>query len=191
MINTNSHPSNSELENARTEYIAANEVYLHYDNFSWQVGSILVAGSFAYWGLLSGSTPTLLSINIGNLLICLVMTVWILYTSHNRQIYKYKLHRIWELEKTLNMHQHRRFRDKNYILNGPRGHILDYCIYILISIGSMIIGWNLKYKGEWDYINCVLFVSVLFIVTVILSYVCIVDNNTTNEIKTWKDKINM
>ena len=182
MINTNSQIPHDEIENARTEYIAANEAYLHYDNFSWQVGSILVAGSLAYWGFLSGSTPTLLSINIGNLLICLVMTVWILYSSHNRQIYKYKLHRIWELEEKLNMYQHRRFRDKNYTLNRPRGHALDYSIYILISIGSLIIGWNLKYKGEWNYINCILLVSVPFIVIVILSYVCIVDNNTRNEI---------
>lgn len=40
------------FENARTEYTVANNAYLHYDNFAWQVGAILIAGSFAYWGFL-------------------------------------------------------------------------------------------------------------------------------------------
>jgi len=31
-------------ENARVEYAAANDTYMHYDNFSWQVGSVLLAG---------------------------------------------------------------------------------------------------------------------------------------------------
>jgi hypothetical protein len=28
------------------EYSATNDAYMHYDNFNWQVGSVLVAGSF-------------------------------------------------------------------------------------------------------------------------------------------------
>lgn len=133
----------NKAENARIEYSAAQDAYLHYDNFAWQVGGVLIAGAFVYWGFIISTPPGLLPVLIGNLLVCLLMSIWLFYAEHNRQIYLYKLHRIHELEFELGMYQHRRFKEwpnekKLYILDGPAGHCLNYGIYGLVSLGGLV-----------------------------------------------------
>jgi len=124
------------------EYSATQETVLHYDNFSWQVGAVLVVGVFVFWGLsISASAATVSVQVVGNLLICLIMSVWLFYTEHNRQIYLFKIHRLHELEQQLGMCQHRRFKEfpgekAAYPLDWPRGRHLDAAIYAIISLGG-------------------------------------------------------
>ena len=92
------------------EYAAAHDAYLHYDNFSWQVGAVIVVGVFVFWGLLIDKQPDAGVLLVANLLISLFMSIWLLYTEHNRQFYLFKIHRLHELEQKLGMSQHRRFK---------------------------------------------------------------------------------
>jgi hypothetical protein len=39
-------------ESLHVEYIATNDAYMHYDNYAWHVGAILIAGAFVFWGFL-------------------------------------------------------------------------------------------------------------------------------------------
>ncbi len=137
-----------KCESAQVEYAATNDAYMHYDNFSWQVGTVLIAGVFVFWGFLLDKNPQLDVLVAANLLVCSLMSIWLLYTAHNRQIYLFKLHRIHELEKFLGMRQHRRFKDwendepRLYKLGSKIvGHNLDDSIYIVSSLGGPILGW--------------------------------------------------
>ena len=182
--------STNNCENARTEYIAVQQAYIHYDNFAWQVGAVLIAGVFVYWGFIFSNFPNLLVLLIGNLLICSLMSIWVIYAEHNRQIYLYKLHRIHELEKILGMYQHRRFEDwsnepKVYILRGPAGHSLNYAIYIIASLGGLLVylfgkpgvGW------QWCCYPTTLIVVNFSIVLAVVAYVWIVDNKVKKRIR--------
>jgi len=130
------------------EYSATQDAYLHYDSFSWQVGAVLIAGTFIFWGLLLGvdNSGNLLIVGLGGCFISLLMSVWLLYTHHCRQIYLSKLDRIHEIEELLGMQQHRRWiRDQNgnstYRGYGPSGLQLDLSIYLLTSIGTSVISF--------------------------------------------------
>jgi len=134
---------NDKLENARTEYIAAQDAYIHLDNFTWHVGSVLIAGVFVYWGFIISNNTPILTVLVGNLLVCLLMSIWILYAEEVRQIYRFKLHRIHELEFMMGMCQHRGFDkwpNEKIIYNRkePKGHRLDNLIYIIVSLGGLL-----------------------------------------------------
>jgi hypothetical protein len=86
---------------------------MHYDSYSWQVGAVLIAGAFIFWGFLLNKNVGYFLLFISSLLITLLMSAWIFYTSHNRQIYLSKLHRIHEIEKMLGLKQHLRFIRNN------------------------------------------------------------------------------
>lgn len=147
-------------DDQRVEYSATQETVLHYDNFSWQVGAVLVVGVFVFWGLsLSASAATDRVQVIGNLLICLIMSVWLFYTEHNRQIYLFKIHRLHELELDLGMHQHRRFKEwpgerLAYPLDRPVGHHLDTAIYAIISLGGPALALAVEWR--WHSLVAVL-----------------------------------
>ena len=133
-------------ESLRTEYAAAQDAYLHYDSFSWQVGSILIAGAFVFWGFLLDKNVEPSLIGVGACLISLLMSAWFLYTHHCRQIYLSKLHRIHQIEELLGMEQHRRWVSSDsqekpmYQTFGPRGYQLDQFIYLLTTLGALAIG---------------------------------------------------
>ena len=136
------------MESKIAEYQAAQDCYLHYDSFRWQAGSLLIAGVFVFWGLLISSTPPASSRIVGfsGVLVALLMSIWILFAHHYRQIYLCKLHRIYELEEDLLMEQHRRFlRRENlaqrYRISGPKGHKLDLAIYVSTSLGGSFLGY--------------------------------------------------
>ena len=168
------------LENARVEYSATHDAYMHYDNFSWQVGSVLLAGVFVYWGFIVSSSPHLLALLIGNLLVCLLMSVWLLYAAHNRQIYLFKLHRIYELEDLLGMQQHRRFTDRLgvpriYRLDRPTGHILDEAIYVIVSLGGLLPRLCQEKLDDWSFKHGLLFVVTVVVVISTIRRVHVVD----------------
>ena len=76
-----------------------------------------------------------------SLLVALLITVWVLFASHYRQIYRYKLHRIHELEAHLGMTQHRRFTTGGeYKVFGVKGHHLDLAMYVFVSLGGLFVG---------------------------------------------------
>jgi hypothetical protein len=130
-------------ENYRVEYSTAQATYLHYDAFRWQAGSFLIAGVFVFWGLLIQNPLKGPVIATGALLVALLMSTWILFAHHYRQIYLAKLHRIREIEDLLGLKQHTRFdrsRDNSYQLFGPRGHTLDIAVYVFVSLGGVLLG---------------------------------------------------
>lgn len=129
------------------EYTAAQEDYMHNDSFPWQIGSVLIAGTFVFWAFLLDKEPTPVLLGAGSLLVTLLMSAWILRTSQYRQIYLCKLHRLQEIERVLGMQSHRRWVENPpgegtpfYHDFGPRGHTIDVLIYCITSLGTSFIG---------------------------------------------------
>lgn len=125
------------------EYSSCQDTYLHYDAFRWQSGSFLVAGVFVFWGLLVQQPLEPAVVAAGSMLAALLMSAWALFAHHYRQIYLSKLHRINEIEKLLGLEQHRRFdrsRPGHYVLFGPRGHVLDIFVYVVVALGGGGLG---------------------------------------------------
>lgn len=188
MSNDTADRNDSEaLENARVEYAAANDAYMHYDNFTWQVGSVLLAGVFVYWGFIISTPPALLTLLLGNLLVCVLMSAWLLYAAHNRQIYLFKLHRIYELEKLLGMEQHTRFTDcggraRLYRRDGPAGHFLDQCVYVIVSVGGVLPGISQSKCTDWTWLHQFIFAMTAIIVAVIVWRARIVGTRTRSRI---------
>lgn len=91
------------MEKKIAEYAATQASYPHYDSFRWQAGSLLIAGVFVFWGLLISTSPpaTPKIVGLAGILVSFLMTIWVLFAHHYRQIYLCKLHRIHELEKDL------------------------------------------------------------------------------------------
>jgi len=176
----------SKHDVALAEYAAAQEAYIHYDNYSWQVGAVLIAGVFVLWGLVtSASNPANVPWFTVNLLVWLLMSIWLLYTGHNRQLYLFKIHRIREIEKDLGMCQHRRFKawgpeePRVYVLDPPKGHVLDYAVYAIASLGGPILACIISYQR---YGLCSVLFFVLLVVAAIYR-VCILNKRAEAIIK--------
>jgi hypothetical protein len=129
---------------------------MHYDAFSWQVASPLFTGVAVFWGFLVQHGPTGRTIGVSGFLIALLLTSWILYADHNRQIYLAKLRRLHELEAELGMWQHRvwtaqaeqngRTRVHTF---GFRGHHLDRAVYGAASLGAPLIAVASGTRSWW------------------------------------------
>jgi hypothetical protein len=122
------------------EYAAGTAAYLHYDAFRWQAGSLLIAGAFVFLGLMARDGGDRATYAMGSLLISLVMSIWILFAHHYRQIYLFKIDRLLELEAVMGAEQNRRFHpklaSKRYRTLGPAGHNLDVSIYLTVSFAA-------------------------------------------------------
>lgn len=143
---TNRQPNNEIL---LAEYSSTNSVYVHFDSYSWSVGSVLIASVFIFWGFMISvdlsAKFNIYSAIIGAALVNILSSLWLLYADHNRQIVLSKLHRIHEIERKLGMKQHLRWvknaKGKNiYRTFGLKGHWIDRIIYLVISAGTPIIG---------------------------------------------------
>jgi hypothetical protein len=157
------------------EYQAAQDCYLHYDSFRWQSASFLFAGVAAFWAIIASNSDQNVSSAIlwgANLLIAALMSAWLLYAHHYRQIYLCKLHRIHQLERIMFMEQHRRFSndysDQPYQTFGPKGHHLDYFVYVIASLGGAILTISLRGRSE-----AVWFVLMLAFVAFVLGWVLV------------------
>lgn len=109
------------------EYEAATAAYLAYDSYRWQSGSLLIAGAFVFLGLLA-SAPTDEMIDFGAFIVAFVMSLWLLYSQHHRNLFLFKLDRVAELEAQMGGEQNLRFRGagaKQYRRVGPAGHHMD------------------------------------------------------------------
>jgi hypothetical protein len=130
-----------------TEYSATQDAYLHYDTFSWQVGAVLVAGVFVFLGfLLQLGKDEQALFAAGSTIVAVLMSAWILYDDHNRQIYIQKLDRIHQLEAYLGFQQHLRWIPNKCKSGpcrsfGPSGHLLNVVVYTVSCISAPLIGW--------------------------------------------------
>ncbi len=157
---------NQTIESQIAEYQATQDCYLHYDSFRWQAGSFLIAGVFVFWGLLINSAPSSKAIGLSGVLVCGLMSVWILFAHHYRQIYLCKLHRIHELEHKLSMTQHLSFTriettGRKYNIFGPKGHDLDLIVYIITSMGGSFLGVIHSGFSEWLLLPVPLMIIIL------------------------------
>ena len=140
------------------EYHAAQEVFLHHDSLSWQVCSVLTGGAFVFWGLLLASDLCAQQMVIACTIVALLMSAWILYAGQNQQIYLYKLHRLWEIEKTLGLKQHWRFSElapagqRLYVVRRPSGHFLNASVYVLASLGAVPFILS-QHWGDWTLLG--------------------------------------
>ena len=106
---------------------------------------MLIAGVFLFWGVLFASESAQELFAPASCLVALVMTVWVLYASHYRQLYLLKLHRIREIELGLGMVANRRFvtgtddAGPRYMTYGFTGHTLDLFLYSLVSLGGAVL----------------------------------------------------
>ena len=91
-------PSSPSEQVLLAEYSSATQVYLQYDGFRWQAGSFLIAGVFVYWGFLIQADSAALLAGLSSLLVAALMSCWLLFAMHYRQLYLQKLHRIQEIE---------------------------------------------------------------------------------------------
>jgi hypothetical protein len=137
--------SAEQVEVLLVEYEATQAAYLHYDGFRWQAGSFLIAGVFIFWGLVV-QQPTEPRVGAAaSFLVTGLMSTWLLFAYHYREIYMYKLRRIHEIELELGMEQHLRFRRGNpateitHRVSRPRGHELDLAVYLLTVLGTPLL----------------------------------------------------
>ena len=126
------------------EYQAAHNSFHHYDNFRWQSGSMLIASSLVIWGFLISNSVGVKSIGITSIFITLILSAWIFYAHHYRQLYMSKLYRIHEIEKELSMalnirHGFLGITEKHYYIFGPKGHNIDRFIFVIISLFGPIL----------------------------------------------------
>ena len=126
------------------EYSAANDVYLTYDGFRWQAGSFLIAGVFVYWGFLIEATVSDQVVGVSSLLVAALMSCWLFFASHYRQLYLLKLRRLHEIELLLGMEQHLRFTSaapsgKPARARGMKGHHIDVAVYLLTAVGGSLL----------------------------------------------------
>lgn len=147
------------------EYSAANDVYLTYDGFRWQAGSFLIAGVFVYWGFLIQSTPSEMVVGVSSVLVASLMSCWLLFASHYRQLYLLKLRRLHEIELLLGMEQHLRFtplaRGFQYKSQGIRGHHIDNVVYVLTAVGGSVLAIA---KNGFSYWDLAVFLLVPFVI---------------------------
>jgi hypothetical protein len=175
-------PSNETL---LAEYAAANTVYLTYDGYRWQAGTFLIAGVFVYWGfLISNSAPGSV-IGAASILVSLLMSCWLLFAHHYRQLYVYKLLRIQEIEATLGMEQNRRFMPGApsgifHRAHGATGHVLDLTVYALTSLGGGALAWIKSGFSFWD-------IAVVPIVALVIALVLRNEGLLNQDIKNWRD----
>lgn len=157
-------------ENVRAEYAAANDGYMHYDGFRWQAGSFLIGGVFIFWGLLVQQELPARVVVVASFLITGLMSVWLLFAHHYRQIYIGKLHRLWQLEDLLGADQHTRFRRGGprppFPIFGPRGHHLDIAVFVVSSIGSALLG---AARNGWHWTFLLPLVLILATVAVVMN----------------------
>src|SRR4051812_16668301 len=103
---------------------------------------MLIAGVFLFWGVVFTNDSTEELFAPASVVVTLVMTVWLLYANHYRQLYLFKLDRIHEIEMVLGMEANRRFVETHpdarprYRASGTKGHDLDAILFVLVSVSG-------------------------------------------------------
>jgi len=150
------------------EYQAIEQMHIHFDVLNMSMTAIITAGVLALWGLViqtafQANLPFensvfVNSISILSMVIFVVLSVWIRYTTIHRCIVIQKLNRSHEIENTLRMKQNLIFRynaerlrapvDSDIAKRRPGGHTLELFLYLsLTAIGyviSSIFQWHIR-----------------------------------------------
>lgn len=134
-------PTSRNPDYVVADHEATQATYLHYDAFRWQAGSLLVAGAFVFLGFLASGTTFAAVFAVASTATAGVMSIWVLFAHHHRQLYLLKIDRLLELEEEMGAEQHRRFNPhtgtvKRYKPKGPAGHNLDLAVYLLTSLAA-------------------------------------------------------
>jgi len=145
-------PGGRYPEYVAAEYAATQDAYLQYDSFRWQPGGLLIAGAFVFLGFLTSPNITPSSLFVGSLVVTVVMSIWMLYAQHYRQLYLFKIDRLLDLELEMGAEQHRWFHRseaarKHYPTIGIRDHDLDGIVYATISFRGPLLA---AVSGKWS-----------------------------------------
>jgi len=146
------------------EYQAAIAGFHHYDTFRWDAGSLLVAGSLVLLGLLfSYKEINVLTLSVSSIFITLLLSAWLFFANHYRQLYMAKVLRMHEIEADLGMSLNRNLGifGKNTKLNiyGPKGHDIDTFIYITMSaFGPFLIGITYGFNNNWILVSFIIII---------------------------------
>jgi len=62
-----------------------------------------------FLGFLTSPNITPRSLFVGSLVVTVVVSIWMLYAQHYRQLYLFKIDRLLDLELEMGAEQHRRF----------------------------------------------------------------------------------
>lgn len=157
MSNQSQALTSSNILQARiAEYQAGTSAYLNADNYPWQVGAVLLVAASIVWGSVLSNGLDALRSSAALTLVTLVFSIWYLYANHNRQIYRFMLQTLVEIESQLQIDFNLRFWQKDqldklqiqpphwyYHLPFPRGHQLNLAFYIVGSIGGPCIVYAL------------------------------------------------
>lgn len=144
------------------EYDAAYAAVLHYDGFRWSAGSMLIAGVFLFWGVVFTNDSAEELFAPASVVVTLVMTVWLLYANHYRQLYLLKLDRVHEIESILGLEANRRFvasqpgADPRYKAAGTKGHHLDSVLFALVSVSGPFFAYFRQGFRWWQLIPALL-----------------------------------
>jgi hypothetical protein len=165
------------------EYQAAQACYLHYDSFRWQSGSLIVAAAFVFWGFVLQSSSILgsaIAMATASFVVTALMTIWVLFAFHYRQLYLCKLNRVQTLERRLGFKQHSGFvknpdGKRVYDPKGPKGHNLDLALYVLTSLTGII--FYLSSKTSASELEPWFLVSGLFIFGAVVATILYVLRN--------------
>jgi hypothetical protein len=125
-----------EMLNLRLEYDKTQQMAIHYDLLNWNIGYILIAGVFVGVGLVGEKIflyPALALISLATL------TIWRLFYARHKKIQRVKFIRLQEIEKELNMQQHRRVHseDREGKLGGLKGDQL--ATILTLGIPSLLM----------------------------------------------------
>jgi hypothetical protein len=154
------------------EFNAAHDSFHHYDSFRWQSGSMLIAGSLVLWGfVLAGGKPAPATIGITGFFISTLLAAWVLYAHHYRQLYMMKLYRIHQIENQLHMNLNRPIGflghgDVYLHTYGPKGHNLDFFVYIIVSLFGPAFAYLRSGFSPW-YLAPLLVIVPVFVTLII------------------------
>lgn len=127
------------------EYQAAHDSFHHFDSFRWQSGSLLIAGSLVIWGFLfSNASVKPGAISITSIFISLIISAWLFYANHYRQLYMAKQFRIHQIEKELGMdlnvgHGLLGITTGKIKIHGSKGHNIDAFVFVIISLFGPVV----------------------------------------------------
>jgi 4-amino-4-deoxy-L-arabinose transferase-like glycosyltransferase len=161
------------------EYDNAHSTFQHYDSFRWQSGSILIAAAVVLWGLLfsRNTAPSVLEVSIAGVFVSLMLSCWLLYAFHYRQLYMTKMYRIHQIERRLGMNLNSQLgflghRKSDLRIYGPKGHNIDIAVFVLTSLfGPAYKILELREKAEITRRSTLLLLLPLTITAVAIIFV--------------------
>jgi hypothetical protein len=165
---------NTRKDSLLAEYKSAHDSFHNFDAFRWRSGSMVIGVSVVLWGFFfSGQTPPVNEkVAVVSVFTSILLSCWLFYANHYRQLYMIKLYRIHQIEHEMGMTLNARlgFRglpNTGFKVYGLKGHYVDMVVYVLVSLFgpfyNFINNWVSGVKGTW-YDVLIPFLSVPIVV---------------------------